>query len=267
MTEDKVRCGRKSRRNFPRIFSSTEGADGKADNPATNGCKTPNPFQEGMRAGWPICLGYMPLGIAFGVLAQKAGLHPLEILLMSLVVFAGSSQFIVVSMLAGGAGIFSMIATTFTVNLRHLLMSSVLSVHLGTLNKGLVPLFAYGVTDESFAVNLSKFSEGDWSWQRALFVNHIANATWLISTVLGGYGGQFIPVGAFGIDYALTAMFLCLLVFQLKGTIYIFTGLIAGILSIVMALHIPGNAYIVLASVAAATIGVLIRHAHEDTSE
>ncbi len=55
-------------------------------------------FYSGIAAAWPICLGYAPIGLAFGVLAQKAGLTPLEIGLMSVIVFAGSSQFIAVSM-------------------------------------------------------------------------------------------------------------------------------------------------------------------------
>jgi len=84
----------------------------------------------GMAAAWPICLGYAPIGLAFGVLAQKAGLTPLEIGLMSVIVFAGSSQFIAVSMLAAGASVFSIVTTTFIVNLRHFLMSSALAVYL-----------------------------------------------------------------------------------------------------------------------------------------
>ena len=52
------------------------------------------PFSRGVAAAWPICLGYLPIGLAFGVLAQKAGLSPLQIGLMSVFVFAGSSQFI-----------------------------------------------------------------------------------------------------------------------------------------------------------------------------
>ena len=84
---------------------------------------------EGLTAAWPICLGYIPIGLAFGVLAQKAGLGAMEIFLMSLLVFAGSSQFIAVSMLDGGAALTSIILTTFTVNLRHLLMSSALAVY------------------------------------------------------------------------------------------------------------------------------------------
>jgi len=86
---------------------------------------------QGLSAAWPICLGYIPIGLAFGVLAQKAGLDPIEIMLMSILVFAGSSQFIAVSMLSTGAGAVSIIITTFAVNLRHLLMSSSLAVFLG----------------------------------------------------------------------------------------------------------------------------------------
>ena len=81
-------------------------------------------FIDGVGAAWPICIGYIPIGLALGVIAQKAGLSPSEIGVMSLLVFAGSSQFIAVSMLSAGADIAAIILTTFMVNLRHLLMSS-----------------------------------------------------------------------------------------------------------------------------------------------
>ena len=216
-------------------------------------------LQDGIRAAWPICLGYVPIGLAFGVLAQKAGLSPLAIGLMSVLVFAGSAQFIAVAMLEAGSGIAAIVVTTLTVNLRHLLMSSALCVHLKGIRKPWLALFAYGITDESFALNLVKFREGIWDWKRALTVNHVTNAVWVTSTVIGGLGGAFIPAHAFGIDYALTSMFLCLLVYQLRGRLYVLTGLIAGIAAVVISLTIPGNSYIVAASVIAATAGLLIR--------
>jgi predicted branched-subunit amino acid permease len=149
--------------------------------------------------------------------------------------------------------------TTFIVNLRHFLMSSSLSVFLKGEKRAKLSLFAYGVTDESFAVNLSKFRDGDWDMNRSLIVNHVANFTWIGSTVLGGYGGQFIPKGAFGIDYALIAMFICLLIYQLRGRKYVITAIISGVLAVILSLIIPGNSYIVLASVLAATIGVIFK--------
>ena len=211
---------------------------------------------EGLAAGWPICLGYLPIGLAFGVRAQKAGLNPVELGLMSLIVFAGSSQFIAVSMLSMGAGAVSIVIATFMVNLRHLLMSSALAVYLGQSGRRILALFAYGVTDESFAVNLIKFNGGDWDLKRALVLNHAANITWIASTVIGGYSGQFIPDRALGIDYALIAMFICLLVFQLKGRKYVITAIIAGISAVILSLIVPGNSYIVMASILAATAGV-----------
>lgn len=219
-------------------------------------------IKEGMRAAWPICIGYIPLGFAFGVLAQKAGFDTMDIGLMSVLVYAGSSQFIAVAMLGSGAALASIVITTFIVNLRHVLMSSSLAVHLHRASRRFLSLFAYGVTDESFAVNMSKFREGGWQPYHALAVNHTANLAWIASTILGGYGGKFIRAGSFGIDYALSAMFLCLLVFQLRGRVYVLTAIISGALAVVITLLIPGNAFVIIASLLGATIGFVIkRHA------
>jgi len=225
----------------------------------THHVKEKGSIAQGLAAVWPICLGYIPIGLAFGVLAQKAGLRPIEIFLMSFLVFAGSSQFIAVSMLSAGAGAIPVIITTFTVNLRHMLMSSSLAVFLKGENRGKLSLFAYGVTDESFAVNLAKLRHGNWDINRSLVVNHTANAVWILSTVAGGFSGQFIPERAFGIDYALIAMFICLLIYQLRGRKYVITAIVAGILAVILSVIIPGNSYIVLASMLAATLGVIFK--------
>jgi 4-azaleucine resistance transporter AzlC len=215
---------------------------------------------QGIVAAWPICLGYVPIGFAFGVLARKAGLGPIDIALMSIFVFAGSAQFIAVSMISSGAGAASIIATTLMVNLRHVLMSSSLAVMLKHADRLQLTVFAYGVTDESFAVNLMKFRTREWGLYRALVVNQTANGVWIISTVAGGFGGQFVPDNAFGIDFALLAMFICLLVFQLRGRKYIVTAVIAGVTAVIISLMMPGNSYIVMATVFAATVGVMIEN-------
>lgn len=215
---------------------------------------------DGLLASGPVCLGYIPIGLALGVLSQKAGFSPFETAVMSLFVFAGSSQFIAVSMLSAGAGAFSVIATAFVVNLRHLLMSSSLSLFLESTDRKKIFAFAYGITDESFAVNIARFKNGGWDINRALVVNFTSNIIWILSTVAGGYGGQFIKPHSFGIDYALTAMFICLLIFQLKGRIYVFTAAVSGITAVTLSIYIPGNSYIVIASVIAAGIGVFMKN-------
>jgi len=216
-------------------------------------------IRDGLAAAGPICLGYIAIGLAFGVIAHKTGFSPCEIGLMSLIVYAGSSQFIAAAMFGADAGFFPIVLTTFSINLRHLLMSSSLSRYVRNLTVGRLSLFAYGVTDESFAVNMSRFQGGKWGWRQALIVNHSTNLTWIVSTVAGGIGGQFIPKGAFGLDYALMAMFICLLVFQFRRIEQILVSLISGVLAVIFCLIIPGNSYILIAAVISASIGLLLR--------
>lgn len=216
-------------------------------------------IRDGLSAAWPICFGYIAIGLAFGAIARNTGLRPLEIGLMSLIVYAGSAQFIATAMLGAGAGFLPVVLTTFTINLRHVLMSSSLSLHLRNLRGGWLTLFAYGVTDESFALNMGRFREGNWEWRRALVVNHVTNLIWIVSTVTGSIGGQYIPTGAYGMDYALVAMFVSLLVFQLRGLIHLIVALCSGILAVLISLWIPGNSYILIASFLAASVGLYIQ--------
>ena len=216
-------------------------------------------LSEGLAAAWPICLGFFPIGMSLGVLAQKGGLAPWQIGLMSLVVFAGGSQFIAVAMIGSGASLAAIVSTTFMINLRHLLMSSALSVYFPGVSRRFLALFAYGVTDESFAVNMARFNQGGWNRGSALVLNQVTNATWFFSSVAGAYVGQFIPAGSLGIDFALTGMFICLLVFQLRGPVFVATALIAAGCSVLAYLWLPGNAYVIVASCLAASAGLVLK--------
>jgi len=216
-------------------------------------------LRDGLLAAWPVCLGFIPIGLSLGVLSQKAGLGPLHVLLMSVLVFAGGSQFIAVAMLGSGVSTMTIVATTFVINLRHLLMSSALAVHFPRASKRFLALFAYGITDESFAVNMARFRSEGWDRWRALTVNQVTNFTWIASTVAGVYVGNLIPAGAFGIDYALTAMFICLLTFRFRERLHVLTALVAALFSAVLSLVIPGNFHIIAASCGAATIGFVVK--------
>ena len=216
-------------------------------------------IRRGLSAAWPICLGYFPIGLSLGVLAQKAGLAPWQMAAMSILVFAGGSQFIAVAMIGIGASPLAIVSTTFMVNLRHLLMSSALSVHFPGVSRRFLALFAYGLTDESFAVNMTRFNQGEWHRYSALTLNHAANTTWIVSTVAGVYLGQLVPPGAAGVDFALTGMFICLLVFQLRGPVFTITALIAAASALLAYLWLPGNAYVIVASCLAATVGLILK--------
>ncbi len=217
----------------------------------------------GLSAALPICLGYIPLGLTFGVLAQKAGLSPLDVAFMSFIVFAGGSQFIAVAMYSGGAAMMSIVFTTFMVNLRHFLMGSSLSVFLKGKNRWTLTLFAHTITDESFVVNSQQYTKKDWNMRRALVVNYAAYVSWFISTVTGALTGRFIPENALGMDYALTAMFIGLLVFQMKHAVHLVTAIAAGFIACAMASRFKGNGYIIVASVSAAVFGAMLNRMFE----
>ena len=213
-------------------------------------------------AAWPICLGYFPIGLALGVLADQTGVPWWAMAMMSTLVFAGSAQFICVAMLAAGSSSVAIVITTFIINLRHLLMSSALAIHLQGVRRSFLALFAYGITDESFAVNMARFRSGNWHRLQALTVNHLANSVWILATVGGILAGQFVPPGAFGIDYALIGMFICLLVLQFHSCIHIVTAICSAVVAVLWAQLIPGDSYIVGAAVIAATCGFFLNKRH-----
>ena len=194
-----------------------------------------------------------------GVLASQAGIPVWAVTMLSVLVFAGSAQFICVAMLTAGASTWAIIFTTFVVNLRHFLMSSAVAIYLNGLRKPFLSMFAYGITDETFAVNMTHFRKGNWDPLRAITLNQFSNAAWVLATTAGAFLGEFIPRGAFGTDYALTAMFLALLLFQLVDLVAVVTGILALLIATTWYLLIPGDSYIIAAAMTAATIGYFFK--------
>ena len=208
----------------------------------------------GVKMAIPICIGYIPLGIASWILSQKAGLSPIEIGLLSLCVFAGSGQFITSSMLIAQSSMFSIIFTTFIVNLRHILMSSTLSQYFSKCNKKFLLFFSHEITDETFAINLMKFKEGVWNPRRAIILNLVSHSTWILSNILGGVTGSIFNFNDTIINFVLTSMFICLLCLQLKGGIYILCAVISGFTAINLSLIMDNNLYVIIATLLSATL-------------
>lgn len=210
------------------------------------------------KSACPICVGYLFLGIACGVFAQKAGLTVWETGLMSVLVFAGSGQFIAISMMGGGASILSIVLTTFIVNLRHVLYSSTLAPYLMGRSKRYLSVFPQGITDETFAVNLSEFSRGKWDADKALALNFISHSAWILSNMLGNVAGSVIYVDTAVVNYTLTAMFIGLWTYHFHQKLLILIGMLGGFLALVLSAYLPHKLHIVVATLIAATLGCWI---------
>ncbi|NLG84995.1 MAG: AzlC family ABC transporter permease [Firmicutes bacterium] len=215
----------------------------------------------GVKRGVPIVLGYLPLGLAFGLLAREAGLTPGAVLGMSLLVFAGSAQFMAVAMLRQGAGFIPITTATFFINLRHLLMSAALSPHLRRYGPGRLLALAHQLTDESFALHSAAYQAGlDPSYAEMVALNSTAQAAWTLSTFTGNLLAGLLPnPTALGLDFALPAMFIGLLAGRLTEAGESAVAALAVVVTLVGASVLPGNWNLISAALLAAGLGMLRR--------
>jgi 4-azaleucine resistance transporter AzlC len=228
---------------------------------------TPHDWLRGISRAVPIILGYVPIGFAYGVLAGKAGLSNFNTLAMSIFVYAGSSQLIAVGLFAAGVAPFSIILTTFIVNLRHMLMASALAPYLSRWSKIQLSAFAYEITDESFALHSVEFSRVASSSGQNLGPNaaeSIAlNMTAQVSWVLGSWfglvaGGLITDIKLLALDYTLPAMFIALLMIQFKDQIQLIVAIGTGILAVALLLAGLHQWYVITATLIGASMGVMM---------
>ena len=192
-------------------------------------------FLAGLRAELPILLGVLPFGMIYGVLALQAGLPPVLALAMSSIVFAGSSQFIGTQLIAQGAGGFVIVATTFVVNLRHALYSASVAPFIRHVPLRWKVLLAYLLTDEAYAVTITRFTQPDsssalnkhWFYFGAGITLW---ASWQISTAIGIFVGQLIPA-SWSLDFTLALSFIALVVPNLKDRASLAAAVSAGIMA------------------------------------
>ena len=207
----------------------------------------------------PIILGYLPIGFAFGVLAHKAGVSAFNALMMSLLVFAGSAQLIVVGLLTTGIAPVSIIITTFVVNLRHLLMSAGLAPHLEDWRKRELVFFAYELTDETFALHATRLARIEVSKTKTLLINVVSHLAWITGTLLGVFSGTLITdIEPLALDFVLPSMFIGLLVMQIKNAIHIIVALVGGLLSVYFLILGLNQWHVIFATVLSASFGLMV---------
>jgi predicted branched-subunit amino acid permease len=214
-------------------------------------------FRAGARAGLPVVLGYLGIGLAAGVVERAAGLSYAEVLLVSTVLYAGSAQFVLASLLSLGNPAPAIVATVFLLNLRHLLLSAALAPALRRLPAWKNALIGLQLTDETFVV-ASGHAAPSAAWMAGL--NLAAWSTWAVANLAGA-----ALSGAIGdtrtLAFALPCMFAGLLVMQAKAApnrVVVF-AVCAAAGAVAAALHFlwPGPQAIVLATILGATTGLL----------
>jgi len=237
--------------------------------PAPNPADTPTAvsarFLRGMKLGLPIFLGYVPVGIAFGILARSIGFTVVQAVTCSATALAGAGQFIALDAMRQGSSVVAVLAATTIVNLRYVLFGGTISPYLKRYGLLTQAALAFSLTDETFAVNISDHREGYATAASMAGVGAIAWTGWVLGTLLGAAGAGLIgDPTRWGVTFAMPAMFTALFVALAEDRRHVVVGLIAGVvivcLPVLQNLGVPVGSswFIIISSVTAATIGAVV---------
>lgn len=214
----------------------------------------------GVRDTVPMLVGAAPFGVIFGTLAIASGIPVWAVLALSALVFAGSSQFVAVSLIGGGAVLPVIWLTTFVVNLRHALYSASLLPAVRELPARWRWLLAFWLTDETYAVvehrlRTQGVADGGAAYwlgsSLAMYLN------WQLWTVAGVLLGQSVPgLAELGLDFAMVATFAAIVAPQLRQRPVLAAALAAGGVAL-LARHLPYKLGLMLAALAGVLAGLL----------
>ena len=186
----------------------------------------------------PVCLGYIPLGIAFGVLLSEAGYGGWWSLLISGTIYAGSMQFVLVALLSSNVSLVSCALLTFLVQSRHLFygLSLIERYKKYPLLKRIYLIFS--LTDETYSLMTSLKNQEEFEDDSFLFqISFINQCYWVLGSVIGSALGNVIPFDTTGIDFVMTALFVTIVTDQYNNTknhVPFWTGCICGILCLLV---------------------------------
>lgn len=215
--------------------------------------------RRGIVDGLPVILGYLPYGIAFGLLAKQASLTLWATLAMSAFVYAGTAQFIAVAMLQNQQTLWAITLATFIVNSRYILMNGALTqkcLQWPTWKRFLV---SYYVSDETFVVMSNRHKSSPLTPAYALGLNFTGVFGWTTSSVMGFAIGQRLPnLDMLGFDFALIAVLIALATMLVKDKLSLIVAGAAGLIAIGLNLLGYANFSILVAALAASVLGVVL---------
>lgn len=162
----------------------------------------------------PVLTGYLFIGIAFGVMYAEKGYSFLWAMLMSLLVYAGSGQYLAVNFFVPGYSLVQVVFLTLMINVRHVFYGISLLDKFNRMGKKKWYMI-FGLTDETYSLLCTTKVPDDVEEDKFLFAISIMNQSyWIMGSVIGALAGTLIPFNSEGIDFAMTALFVVIFVEQ-----------------------------------------------------
>lgn len=217
-------------------------------------------FKDGFYDSVPLIIGFIPIAMTFGLLARSNAFSLFETTAFSMFVFAGSSQFIAINLLALNTDISQIIIATLLINFRHFLMGLSIKNKFDKSLKTFIPLIAFGITDETFSI--LSFKKENLTKEYTLSLELFAYLSWVGGTFSGYVIGNFLPqIVQKSMGIALYALFISLLIPEVKKEYkYLYLAIISGVLNTVFIkiFLIPQGWSIILSIIITSLLGIKI---------
>lgn len=236
--------------------------------PETPGTAPLSAFFEGVQAVLPALFGLLPFAMISGIAAVEAGIPPFSALAMSVLVFAGASQLVVLDLMKQHGLPLAMILTGLVINLRFAMYSAALAPHVRHAAAKWKAFFAYLLTDQAFVISVARFQRGYHAELKSWYYLGTALSIWIvwqIGAAAGIFLGSQIPA-SWSLDFAVPLIFLSMLVPALKDRASKAAALASSV-TIILAASLPLNLGLLAASASGILVGFLAErsvtpHAH-----
>lgn len=207
-------------------------------------------IQAGLKAIFPLCVGAFPFSFIVGAISINAGMSILQSTLWSLTVFARSAQMVALGLVQSSTEIIVIFVTTFVINLRHILYSASLSEYVKEYNMPTRILMSYGLTDEVYAATIGEMKQEkpgrQWFYLAAMFGFWV---NWVVADFCGAMIGSSFPhIADYGLDFAMVAAFIAIVIPQVKKRECIVAAVIATVTGILLS-GLPYSLGLVIAAI------------------
>ncbi|MDK8471858.1 AzlC family ABC transporter permease [Corynebacterium accolens] len=214
-------------------------------------------IHKGIKDTWAAALGLIPLGLAFGLLMVQSGFSWWWTPIFSIVIYAGSMEFLAISMVTGGVSALSSLLTGFMVNFRHIFYG--LTFPRKRINSPVGKAYStYALTDETYGIVSALPREERLTGTRILSIQIFCQILWVGGGIVGALAGQVIPSSIEGMEFALVALFVVLAMDSFRNNQDLSLPLSAAALGILAAFITPGQ--LLMVSLSAYFLLLIIRY-------
>jgi predicted branched-subunit amino acid permease len=216
-------------------------------------------FLKGIIDVSPLMIPVVPFGLIYGILAIDIGFSPLATMGMSLIVFGGASQIILLQLFSGGASSLVIISSVGAVNSRHLLYGAVISEHVSDLKLFWKIIVSYFLIDQAFATSNEYFKK---SKEKNKYFHLVGGGftcwvVWQTTTFLGIILGAAIPE-KLGLSFAVPLTFLAILVNDFRKLINVIVIIVSGLVATLGFNYIPYKAYVIVAAITGLFVAMVL---------